>query len=446
MKSVLTALLIVCAWFVASPLHAQEDAATKAASAIGGNIGVTFVDGKPYYLVNLTPDVAIGKIGVGLDVNVRFNTEGKVDTDDITVAKMIRYLRYGHKGDAFYGRVGLLDYARLGNGFILGNYRNTASYELRRVGLEFDLAGERMGLETVLSDVGEPSVLGLRAHVRPLMFTSAETIPILSNLTFGATYATDLHSNANLTAASDVVPPPGPRPGSLYLADATDGGSLSAFGFDIGLPIFERSWLRTNLYADYAQIVDFGSGAALGLDFKFRPFGLIDLGIQLERRYLGDRFLPRYFDGLYEKSRFTPLSETVASTKAQELNNAKATQGNYGEVTLTLFGGLTVNGQYYSPVGIKNAGDFHARVMPGFEIPWGFEFDAGMDRRRVGKLFVLDENTTLFARFGYKMNRFVVASMLYQYTYAPVKNDQGQTIRFKQQVRVEPRIGVVARF
>jgi hypothetical protein len=313
------------------------------------------------------------------------------------------------------------------------------------VGVELDLVGERMGLETVMSDVGAPSVLGLRAHVRPLKFTAAENIPILSNLVVGATYAADLQSNANLTQETD-IPRPDSRPGTVMVADATDGGALSVVGMDLGLPIFERSWLRTNLYADVAQIVDFGSGAAVGLGFQFRPFGVIDLGIQLERRYLGDRFLPRYFDGLYERARYAPLSETLASTKAQELLDAKATEGNYGEVTLTLFGGLTVNGQYYSPVGVKNAGDFHARVMPGFEIPGGFEFDAGMDRRRIGKLFVLDENTTLYTRFGYKVNRFVVASMLYQYTYAPVKNAAGKTIRYEQQVRVEPRIGVVARF
>lgn len=446
MKSVVSCLtLMMVLGALAHPLHAQEDAAAKAASAIGGNLGVTFIDGEPYYLLNLTPDVAFGKIGVGLDVNVRFNTAGDVDTDDLTPARMIRYLRYGNKGDGFYGRVGLLDYARLGNGFILGNYKNTASYELRRVGFELDLAGERMGLETVMSDVGEPSVIGLRAHVRPLRFTPAANIPILNNLIVGATIATDLHPNANVTVDPGAAAP-ATRPGSFMKADATEGGSLTAYGLDVGLPIFERSWLRTNLYADVARIADYGSGAALGLGFTFKPFGLMDLGIQLERRYLGDQFLPRYFDGLYERTRYTPLSETVAATKAQELRDAKATQGNYGEITLTLFNSLTVNGQYYSPVGVKNAGDFHARVMPGFEIPGGFEFDAGMDRRRIGKLFELDENTTLFARFGYRMNRFVVASMLYQYTYAPVKNAAGETIRFKQQVRVEPRIGVVARF
>lgn len=442
MKSVLS-VSILFLMIAAAPLMAQED--TKAASAVGANLGMTIVDGEAFYLLNLTPDIAIGKFGVGLDANIRFNSQGKVNTDDITIAKVIRYLRYGSKGDDLYGRVGLLDYARLGNGFILGNYKNTASYDLRRVGVELDLVGERMGLETVMSDVGAPSVLGLRAHVRPLTFTAAENIPILSNLVVGATYAADLQSNANLTQETD-IPRPDSRPGTVMVADATDGGALSVVGMDLGLPIFERSWLRTNLYADVAQIVDFGSGAAVGLGFQFRPFGVIDLGIQLERRYLGDRFLPRYFDGLYERARYAPLSETLASTKAQELLDAKATEGNYGEVTLTLFGGLTVNGQYYSPVGVKNAGDFHARVMPGFEIPGGFEFDAGMDRRRIGKLFVLDENTTLYTRFGYKVNRFVVASMLYQYTYAPVKNAAGKTIRYEQQVRVEPRIGVVARF
>lgn len=428
---------LLAAFVVIPSVHAQ-DAASAAKSAIGGNMGMTFVDGEAYYLLNFTPELALGKIGLGLDVNVRFTTSGKVDTDDLTAAKILRYVRYGSKGDNLYGRVGALDYARLGNGFILGNYRNTASYELRRVGLELDLGLENMGIETVLSDVGEASLLGARAHVRPLKFTPAGAIPIVGNLTAGATYATDLHPNANLTSAAG--------PGAVLTEDATDGGSLSIIGVDLGLPIFTASWIKSGLYFDYAKIVDFGSGAAAGIGFQFKPLGLMDLNIQFERRYLGDQFLPRYFGAQYEKTRFTPLSDSTAVTRAQELRYAKAVQGNYGEVTLNILGGLTINGQYYSPIGVKNAGEFFARVTPGFEIPGGFQFDAGMDRRRIGKIFVLDENTNLYANFGYKMNRFTLVSMMYQYTYAPVKNAAGQTIRYKQQVRVEPRIGIIAKF
>ena len=221
---------------------------------------------------------------------------------------------------------------------------------------------------------------------------------------------------------------------------------MSIIGLDLGLPIFSASWIKSGLYFDYAQIVDFGSGAAAGLGFQFKPLGLMDLNIQFERRDLGDQFLPRYFGAQYEQTRFTPRTDSTAITQAQELRYAKAVQGNYGEVTLNILGGLTINGQYYSPLGVKNAGEFFARVTPGFEIPGGFQFDAGMDRRRIGKIFVLDENTNLYANFGYKMNRFTLVSMMYQYTYAPVKNADGQTIRYKQQVRVEPRIGIIAKF
>lgn len=431
----LVALLVA---FAAVPSAHAQDAASAAKSAVGGNMGMTFVDGEAFYLLNFNPELALGKIGLGLDVNVRFTTSGKVDTEDLTPSKILRYVRYGSKGDSFYGRVGLLDYARLGNGFILGNYKNTASYELRRVGMELDLGLENLGVETVLSDVGAPSVLGLRAHVRPLKFTPVGAVPIVGNLVAGATYATDLHSNANLTSAAG--------PGTLLTEDASDGGSLSIIGVDLGLPIFSASWIKSGLYFDYAKIVDFGSGAAAGIGFQFKPLGLMDLNIQFERRYLGDQFLPRYFGAQYEKTRFTPLSDSTAVTRAQELRYAKAVQGNYGEVTLNILGGLTINGQYYSPLGVKNAGEFFARVTPGFEIPGGFQFDAGMDRRRIGKIFVLDENTNLYANFGYKMNRFTLVSMMYQYTYAPVKNADGQTIRYKSQVRVEPRIGIIAKF
>ncbi len=430
-------LAALLAAFVVTPTVQAQDA-EAAKSAIGGNMGMTFVDGEAYYLLNFTPELALGKVGLGLDVNVRFNTAGKIDTEDLTAGKILRYVRYGSKGDNLYGRVGALDYARLGNGFILGNYRNTASYELRRVGLELDLGLENMGIETVMSDVGEASLLGARAHIRPLKFTPAGAIPIVSNLKAGATYVTDLHPNANLTSSAG--------PGLLLTEDATDGGAMSVIGLDLGLPIFSASWIKSGLYLDYAKIVDFGSGAAAGIGFQFKPLGLMDLNIQFERRYLGDQFLPRYFGAQYEKTRFTPLSDSTALTRAQELRYAKAVQGNYGEVTLNIFGGLTINGQYYSPIGVKNAGEFFARVTPGFEIPGGFQFDAGMDRRRIGKIFVLDENTNLYANFGYKMNRFTLVSMMYQYTYAPVKNAAGQTIRYKQQVRVEPRIGIIAKF
>ena len=100
-----------------SQLSALQDQQT-----ITGGVGMTIIDGKPYYLFNLTPELSFGKIGVGLDINVRVGEDGKVRREDFKDAKsylrLIRYLRYGAKHEPFYARVGALDYSRLGHGYI----------------------------------------------------------------------------------------------------------------------------------------------------------------------------------------------------------------------------------------------------------------------------------------------------------------------------------------
>ncbi len=39
-----------------------------------GGLGMTFIDGEPYYLLNLSPEFALGPLGVGLDANLRLST------------------------------------------------------------------------------------------------------------------------------------------------------------------------------------------------------------------------------------------------------------------------------------------------------------------------------------------------------------------------------------
>ncbi len=72
--------------------------------------GATFIDGETYYLINLAPEVAFGQLGVGLDLNLRFNTKGKLRAGDYNkfedYLRIIRYVRWAQKGDPFYIRCG----------------------------------------------------------------------------------------------------------------------------------------------------------------------------------------------------------------------------------------------------------------------------------------------------------------------------------------------------
>ena len=155
-----TSLLLALLLVGVSPGFAQMQSTLmqKQQQSVMGGFGLTFIDGEPYYLFNIAPELAFGKFGVGLDVNLRMGKNGKLRAEDwdqgYDYLRMIRYLRYGTKKEPIYVRLGVLDYSRLGHGSIIYNYRNSASYDLRKFGMEFDLDFEKFGFESVLSDFG----------------------------------------------------------------------------------------------------------------------------------------------------------------------------------------------------------------------------------------------------------------------------------------------------
>ncbi|MEX0602251.1 MAG: hypothetical protein WD295_02850, partial [Bacteroidota bacterium] len=406
---------------------------------IGGGLGATFIDGELFYLINIAPEFAFGKIGVGLDVNLRFNKEGKIRSEDFDDAydylRLIRYIRYGLKKEPVYVRLGLLDYSRLGHGFIMYNYRNSASYDDRKIGIEFDLDFEKFGFETVYSDVGGAGIFGLRGYVRPLKYTSVANVPVIGGLEVGTTLAADFNANANKTW--------GDFAGTV--SAARDGGSLMIYGFDLGLPLLSLAALNSTLYFDYAQIVDFGNGAAAGIDLNFTGMGIVAFGARYERRWIGDQFIPSYFDPLYERDRYELFGIANFISKAEMLKYARKTEGYYGELSMNVLGTFTIIGAYYSPVGIRNAGNMHFELDAGDALP-SILLSAGYDKRNVGQVFVLDANSILYAQIGYKITPWLFLSTLYQWTFVEEKDPNGNVIGFKTQRRIEPKLGFAFSF
>ena len=134
---------VALALFTSTAL-AQKSLATMAGkpdpNSITGGLGLTWINGQEYYLVSFAPDLAFGNFGVGLDVNLLIgSTDHKVrktgfDSTTYDYIRMIRYLRWGQKGDNVYARIGVLDYSQLGHGFIMYLYNNSPSYDDRRLG------------------------------------------------------------------------------------------------------------------------------------------------------------------------------------------------------------------------------------------------------------------------------------------------------------------------
>ena len=305
------AILLV---FLIRPISAQEDKALSVmeqpsflTSGLYGG-GLTFINGDAYVQLQLQPDIPLGKVGVGLDLILLYNpyaegTEPQILAEDgeswdspSTWLRLIRYIRYGQPYDPFHARFGELDYLTIGHGSIMSGYSN---YDRRGLRVNLRNPENRYGLETMLNDIGSPTIFGGRVFWRP--FQREENNNFLTRFELGATYLTDI--NPNLQEA-------GEEP-------------LNALGFDVGFPIIETSTFRLDVYDDIVFLntlsdtsaseglesetaaVEVNSttanlawGNAVGVGFNFTQ-----AIFKVEYRVFGDGYIPSVFDYTYESAK-----------------------------------------------------------------------------------------------------------------------------------------------
>lgn len=413
---------------------------------IAGGMGLTWIDGQPCYAIHFRPEIAFSNFGVGLDLNLEFTSEGNLRKENFNefsdYLSIIRYIRYGNKNDDVYVRLGALDYATLGHGSIMYMYNNSPTYDVRKVGLEFDLDFDTFGFESVYGNFGETGVAGLRGYVRPLKL-GGSSVPVISNLEVGATFATDfnkyatvLNGNYNQTTNKFDI--------------TSDHGAIKIIGFDLGLPIGLSSVVTLTPYFDYAKIVDFGSGTAAGLMLDLNGLGLVDVRAKLERRFNGDKYLPSYFNSLYEVERFQLDTATGTFTsKAAGLEGLESVgNGFYGELLVRVLNTFDIIGSYQRLDKYPTSGILHlmADISPK---DGSYVARAGYDKINIKDekdLFTLDDRSYLYTEFGYKPYPYLLVSLVYQWTYTPVRDADDRVIEFKPQKKIEPRISFVYPF
>ena len=437
-----TLAFVIFALFASTVLAQKIPAAVAGKadpSSVTGGIGLTRIDSTWYYSFNLAPELAFGKFGVGLDLTINISSKDhqirKQDFDETyDYIRIIRYLRWGHKGDDVYARIGILDYARLGHGFIMYLYNNSPSYDDRRLGTEFDLGFGKYGFETVYSDFAREGVFGLRGYVRPLQYTSLASVPILGGMEVGATWAGDMRQDSKDITYDTLNNVPHTR----------NDGTMNVIGADIGFPLLRIPTISSTLYFDYAKILSFGSGEALGLETNFSGLGIFDIFTKFERRWTGDQFMPNYFNTFYELERYQ-LAGTSFSSKAQVLNNLISPgPGYFGDLTIGILGKLQIRGTYSKLDLQPTSGVLHLGTSTGSLIPL-FVVDAGYDKKYIvdnKDVFTLDERSLLYASLGYKPYPFMIVSTLYTWTFVPVVDANGNT-SYATQKRIQPKVSIV---
>jgi hypothetical protein len=411
----------------------------------GGGLGITTFGNDVFYTLNFSPDLAFGKVGIGLDVNLRISQSGQLRQEDwndgiSSYLRLIRYVRYGNKYDSLYIRVGQLDFTRLGHGSIVNLYRNNGSYDARRVGVEFDMDFGNYGFESMISDLSTFNIVGVRAYTRPLFSTD---IPVLSKLQIGASYVADFSRQANITRGGGFVGASNGRE-LFYDSLAIRRGNLTVVGVDAGLPLLRSPIFEMDAYMDIAKIIGYGSGLAIGVTGTIpNVLGVIQISSRLEHRVVGDQFQFAYFDALYEQDRFLSFENGQVITRANELANFSAPgPGVYGDLGGVILGKVRLFGSYQRLYRTPRGGQLHLGARLVDAIPSVF-FRADYYKRDLGfetELFTLDDRSLSIVELGYYPYPYLLLSMIYQWTYLAVRDDGGAILRYEPIRRVEPRV------
>lgn len=452
----------------------------KGDGELDGGIGMTWIDSQPYINLSFQPDISIGKFGVGLGINLLYNTDNgairKEDWDeDYDYARLIRYLRYGHKGDKVYARVGALDNTYLGHGFIVNFYNNQINYDKRKIGLVFDLDLGMGGVETMSSNLGRTELIGVRGYVRPLYQSQ---IPVLRNLAFGASYVSDIDPDHNRD---------------------TDDDKISFWGIDVELPLLKSDMLSMMLYADHAAVInppsqkdmmlslielsgeevldasvwdskEAGSGQAIGLRTDFNAlWNLVNVTVQVERRFLNKGFIPGYFGPFYEVMRYTTVGELAAFYEEMggdvsvidefrsdypgfwsQVEDIPVQQkmmlplmvnkrnGWYAGLYADFLKIVQVMGSYQLIDNTGSSGLLHLGAGLSQEIPI-VALEATYDKAGIDKakdIFTLDARSVARVGVGYKVKPYLLLYMDYIWTF---QWDEDLNA-FKPQERVQPRV------
>lgn len=398
-------------------------------NSLAFGFGMTAIDGKNYYLFNASPEFSLGPVGVGLDLNLRFDADsGRLYKPDWRngrdAFKAIRYIRYGSKeaGSPLYVRAGALDRSTLGYGDIMYLYNNSVSYDARKRGAELGADIGIVGLEAMYGNFARPEVMGTRAFVRPLHATH---IPVLSRLEFGGTVAADFAKDAGV-------------------ADTMDYGAPVVFGGDVGIPLLANSLARWTLYADATKIRNAGKGAAVGTQLNLAGMGMFHLSTRLEHRIIGDQYMPSFFNSFYEldRLRIDPVSGLPVTRFGTVATMVSPGNGAYGELTGDFVGMLTLTGSYQRLYKESKSGWAHFDLGTGEKMPslvlrgsydkWGIQDEKD--------LVTLDDRSIARLETGYRPMRWVTISMLSEWTFAPVYGPGDQIIDYTPQKRLEPRI------
>ncbi|MCF7858484.1 MAG: FecR family protein [Candidatus Cloacimonetes bacterium] len=373
-----------------------QESGTKSSGGpinVGGGVGTVMVGRETYTQIRLMPELVFGKFGLGLDIDLMIDSNGDIRKEDWNdfedYVNKVYYLRYGQRGDTFYGRLGGFKSYTLGHGLVMKDYTNMLRYpEYKQIGIQLggNLPVAGITAELFTANALKNEILGGRLTIQPLHKSS---IPLLNNLVFGGTVAHDRNQvKGLLDSDNDNFPnhfddfPFNDRWHNLIdreiddyhelyfstVENPTEEGfeewftnneyfvnrrnpsfadfqknAITVVGIDYEIPFIQNPLFTLSHYGEAAQILDHKRGFIFpGFYSKFLIFHM-----NLEYRIFQDDFMPAFFDQLYDEQRavvYTDIDSVL--TKESLLNNISSSRGWYGSLTTNILNLLYVTVSY----------------------------------------------------------------------------------------------------
>ena len=371
---------------VAATVGGTVAAAGGFSGMAGGDLGFGSIGGDYYLRLNIGTEFDFGQIGVGVQIPLNFrvsnrcpaggdcglnNTLRKEDWDEVSdYARIIRYFRYGRPNDTFYLRVGELGGATLGHGTIVNGYYNSVNVDIYKLGVQFNVNTSYGGVQTLMDNLLQPKVFGLRGYVRPVSFWDPKSYA--NNLALGVTFMMDAFA------------PVGAALGAAGSSPAFAEEAATMLGFDAEFTVLQHKIIDVIPYTDINKMFGAGTGWHLGVLTKLRPLENFGLNLRLEYRYLGEGYLPGYFDSYYDIMKYQfpgqGSSQAAAGTtcptkydfvrgrgRAAGCDVGVSGSGIYAEGVFDFFKLLTVIIAYEDASGPNNSNLLLSLQLPMFE-------------------------------------------------------------------------------
>jgi hypothetical protein len=189
---------------------------------------------------------------------------------------------------------------------------------------------------------------------------------------------------------------------------------------------------------------------AVGVKFDFNASVLLQISAKLERRFNNGKYFPSYFNSFHEIQRFNlDSSSAVFTSKAQMLNSITENRnGFYGDLLVRVLNLFDIYGSYQRLDKESKSGELNLRTAIE---PEGapFVLRAGYDKINIQDekdLFTLNDRSYLFTEVGYKPVEYFLISIVYSWTYTPVRGSDDRIIAFEPQKRIEPRVSFIYPF